>query len=173
MRKTGLNLGAGQHPFRNTLQIEWINIDIQPRWNPDVVTDIRNLRQFEENSVDQVVLWHCIEHFQLGEADPIIRESHRVLCQGGRLLVATPDLRALAQRWLCGEIDDYIYTVNLMGAFMGDPADTHKWNWSQTGLLKYVDGFGPWLSIDIWDGRPISGTDVSKDWWMATVLATK
>src|SRR5437667_12102837 len=80
-----LNLGSGQRPFPKP----WINIDIQPKWNPDIVADIRDLSQFENNSADLIVLWHAIEHFELGEADPMIGEAQRLFWQGGRFLVAT------------------------------------------------------------------------------------
>lgn len=164
-----LNLGSGQRPFAKP----WINVDCQERWNPDVVGDAASLPQFADGSASVIVLWHVIEHFGCGESDSVIKESHRILCDGGVLIVATPDLRALSQRWLLGQIDDQIYTTNLYGAFMGDPADRHKWGWSQLGLMGYIEHLGPWSSVGRFSGPPPAGSDISVDWWMATVEAIK
>lgn len=164
-----LNLGSGQRPFEKP----WINVDCQPKWKPDVVTDIRNMPMFADNSAEIIVLWHVIEHFGCGEADSIIKECQRILEPGGRLIVATPDLSALSIGFNREAITEQIYVTNLYGAYMGDEADRHKWGWSQLGLKEYIWKFGPWASICKWNAPAPEGTDISTDWWMATCQAVK
>src|SRR6185369_1603612 len=55
-----LNCGSGQRPFGTTGDGAWINIDIQKRWNPDVVADIRSMPMFEDNSAEYIVLHHVM-----------------------------------------------------------------------------------------------------------------
>jgi predicted SAM-dependent methyltransferase len=172
-RGVRLNLGSGQRPFKG-----WINVDSQEKWMPDIVADIRSMPMFADNSAEIIVLWHVIEHFGCGEADPIIKECYRILQAGGRLIVATPDLgklaRAFTRKWSeYPLISEQIYVTNLYGAYMGDEADRHKWGWSQRGLLEYIANFGPWSRMDVFDGCSPEGSDISTDWWMATCEAIK
>jgi SAM-dependent methyltransferase len=46
---------------------------------------------------DVVTMWHSLEHVH----DPlaVLREAHRVLAPGGRLLVAVPNMDSMAFRW--------------------------------------------------------------------------
>lgn len=173
-----LNLGCGQRPFPEP----WMNVDCQEKWlfsTPDGkpycfrMCDIRSMPIFPDNSAEIIVLWHVIEHFGCGEADSIIKECYRILQPGGRLIVATPDLEMLAVAWLDGKLAEQIYATNLYGAYMGDEADRHKWGFSQGRLLDYIGQFGAWSSIGKWEGPAPEGTDISRDFWMATVEAIK
>lgn len=172
-----LNLGSGQRPFKSP----WVNVDCQEKWQLDgimpggffVKADIRSMPMFSDNSAEIIVLWHVIEHFGCGEADSIIKECYRILQPGGRLIVATPDLEMLAVAWLDSKITEQIYVTNLYGAYMGDEADRHKWGFSQGRLLDYIGQFGAWSSIGKWEGPAPEGTDISRDFWMATVEAIR
>ena len=52
---------------------------------------------YEEDSFDQVVIWHVLEHL----ADPrgTLAEAKRILRPGGRIVVAVPNLSSLQARW--------------------------------------------------------------------------
>ena len=163
----GVNCGSGQRRF--DVRKGWVNVDIVSREGqvPDLIADGRAL-PFREGSVDIVVLSHCLEHFHLGDSDGLVRESFRVLRQGGSLIVTSPDLKALARRWLLGEIDDYIFCVNVYGAWQGREGDDHHWNWSQEGLLKMLKGCAGWTMVRTFDWRQVVGMDLARDWWIAS-----
>jgi 2-polyprenyl-3-methyl-5-hydroxy-6-metoxy-1,4-benzoquinol methylase len=53
--------------------------------------------EYEEKSFDQIIIWHVLEHI----SDPAgeLREVHRLLKPGGRLVVAVPNASSLQARW--------------------------------------------------------------------------
>lgn len=175
-----LNIGSGQRKFASP----WINVDrVYTRKHvrvgnddvdavPDVAAD-GNALPFPDNTSKMIVLHHVLEHFHLGDGDALIHESYRILEGKGSLLVFTPDLRKLAQRWLTGQIDDFIYTVNLYGAWMGLEGDDHHWNWSQEGLIRYLGNLEKWKEVKPFMRRTIPGADIAFDWWIASAECIK
>jgi ubiquinone/menaquinone biosynthesis C-methylase UbiE len=127
-----INAGSGQRPFDQAHG--WINVDIQERWNPDVVADWRSMPMFEDGSAEIIVAHHILEHCGCGEANEGIKECWRILEPGGSFLVLVPDLRKLAQRWLTRQLDTQLYLTQLYGAYMGDDADRHAWGFDAQHL---------------------------------------
>lgn len=170
-RLRGLNVGSGQRPFTSTSEVEWINIDAQERWNPDIVCDGARL-PFEDASVDYFVLHHVLEHFGCGEGQFLIMEAMRVLKPGGSFLVFVPNLRALAQRWLAGGLSTQIYVTNLYGAYMGDEADRHKWGFDEDSLREFI-GHWLWKEMKSFDWRHVPGADLARDFWIIGLEAVR
>lgn len=176
----GLNVGSGQRRFDNS--VGWINVDYvsrPPDQVPDVVLDATKLvEHFGANSQDMVVLHHVLEHFGCGEADEIIRQCYEVLKPGGSLLLFVPDMRALAGRWLGGEISDYTFLVNTYGAYQGEEGDRHKWGYSWGNIIDSLvkalpsDKYPNW-QLKEFDWRDIPGADIAKDWWILGVEVIK
>ena len=76
-----------------------IRLDIDPRVDPDVLADMRDLSQLEDNSVDAIFSSHNIEHIFIHEVVPTLTGWHRVLRPGGFLDLRCPDIE-LACRML-------------------------------------------------------------------------
>lgn len=173
----GLNIGSGQRRFESVPECTWVNIDCvsrPPDQVPDVVCDVgKEPLPYNADTVDYVVLSHIIEHFGCGEADSMLKECLRVLKPNGSLIATVPDLRALAQRWLVNQVDDFIFMINTFGPYQGYESDRHKWGFSQQSLLDYVSRLHSWTSIRRFDWRPIAGLDLARDWWIASVEAIK
>ena len=164
-----VNAGSGQRPFQSEEGvIQWINVDKQERWNPDVIADCANMGMFQSGQFDYVVSHHVIEHWGCNDAIPFIREAYRVLKPGGSLLVFVPDLRALAQKWLMRQMDTETYVINLYGAFMGDDADRHKFGYDGESLhrLLKVNAGVPWKDVHAFNWRPIPNADLARDFWV-------
>lgn len=170
----GLNVGSGERPFKSTPDLQWINVDKIEREGQDVdiVCDGARL-PYDDESVDFLVLHHCLEHEGLGDGKGLIQEAYRVLRIGGSLLIFIPDIRALALRWLEGGISDYIYVVNLMGAYHGSEADRHRWHYTKDTLPQFLRDCAPWFAISNFDWRTIPGGDFARDFWIMAMEARK
>ena len=172
---TGVNVGSGQRRFESTEQVNWINVDIvsrPPDQIPDIICDIAKLPQkLGSYFADFVVAHHICEHFGCGEFP--FRACFDLLKPGGSLIVCVPDIRALASRWLAGGISDYIYLVNMMGAFQGLDTDRHRWHFTHDSFVEEVKTCGKWQSIDRFDFRTIPGASICKDWWILGMEARK
>lgn len=167
----GICAGSGQKPYDSTQG--WINIDVNPKWNPDIVADWRDLSMIEADSIDIVVAEQSVEHVGCGEADPFFTEANRILKSGGSLIITVPDMRALAIRWLTCQIDDDIFSINIFGAYMGHESDRHKWNTSYSGWIRSLQSAAKWSRIGHFDWRPILGAPISRDWWILGMEAVK
>jgi SAM-dependent methyltransferase len=175
MYKRALNIGSGQRRFESTPDTQWINVDVvsrPPDQVPDLVCDAFNLSEhFPDNSIDYVVLHHVAEHFGCGDAP--FRSCYNVLKPGGSLLVFVPDIKALAIRWLNGGLSDFIYIVNLMGAYQGLESDRHKWHFTPDSLTHELKTIGEWSEIKPYDWRGIPGGDFARDFWVLAYEAVK
>ena len=163
-----INAGSGQRKFAPP----WINVDCQPKWEPDHVCNVEAM-PFADHSAELIVSHHCIEHMGCGEADGFIKEARRLLCPRGSLLIFVPNIRELARAFLMGKIDEYIFNANMYGAYMGDEADRHRWGYSLDGMVDYLIKTADWSEIRPFDWRQIDGADIAKDWWILGVEAIK
>lgn len=169
--KTGINAGSGQRPFRSTSEVQWLNLDCQERYTPDIVCDLKEPWQIGDETVDYVVLHHVLEHEGCGEAAHYLRESRRVLKSSGSLLVFVPDMRALAQRWLMGKLETQVYMTNVYGAYHGDEHDRHRWGMDIYSLGAHLRDIFP--QVRSFDWRTIPGADFACDWWILAMEAVK
>ncbi len=166
---THLNLGSGQRPFA----APFLNVDVNPKWNPDIVADCSSLPMIENDSIKIAVLHHCLEHLVTDRAEVLIKECWRILEPGGSLIITIPDLRELALGWLNGKISDAIYVVNLYGAFIDNEADRHKWGYPMTSLQEFLMNAAPWSKVGRFDWREIPGSSICRDWWILDCEAVK
>lgn len=99
-KKVKLHLGCGGVQWKN-----FINIDLHPT-NPDkkdssrsgcvadVYADIKNLG-LDNNSIDEIFTSHTFEHFTKWEGGDMLRDWHRMLKDGAKCVIETPDF------WRC------------------------------------------------------------------------
>jgi len=107
--KTILNVGCGTcliHP-----QFEgWkeVRLDIDSTVKPDIVSDIRCLEVGSEK-YDAVYSSHNLEHLYFYEVPVALSEFFRVLCPGGIVFIGVPNLRAVAWKVACGNLEGVLY----------------------------------------------------------------
>ena len=143
-----LNLGCG-----NKILPGYINVDVAPAragTRPDVICDLRDLAKFEDDSVDEVLSVHVIEHFWRWEIDELLREWARVLKPGGRMVIECPNLKAACEAFLASP-DERAGPGHegetTMWAFYGDPSwedplMCHRWGYTPGSLGEVMERAG-------------------------------
>lgn len=137
-----LHLGCGIQKWSG-----WINIDQYDGGGinkPDITGSIVDLPQFEDGSVDEIMLIHVFEHLYTWETMPALKEWYRVLKKGGILTIEVPCLNKILEQFKKGTKDPYLTFYGLFGEQSGEePEMTHKWCYSekQLGHLFQKAGF--------------------------------
>lgn len=90
-----LNLGCGDKILPG-----YINVDVagsrQGR-KPDVLCDLRRLKPFADNEIDEILSVHVVEHFWRWEVVDVVKEWVRVLKPGGMMVIECPNLLTACQ----------------------------------------------------------------------------
>lgn len=89
-----LNLGCGEGKVKGA-----INIDINARSNPDIIADIRRRLPYESSSIDQILLYHTIEHIEKRYHQDMLREFNRILKSDGILHLSYPEFTEIVENW--------------------------------------------------------------------------
>lgn len=164
-----LNIGSGQRKFGQG----WTNVDINPKWSPDVVADGASMPMFADDSADYIALHHTVEHYGCGEATALIQECYRILCPGGSLIVAVPDMRNLVDMWVKGMLTTQVFMTNVYGAYMDSEADRHKFGYDRLALTRFLFDCADWRSVQQFDWRGIIGADIARANWILCLEAIK
>lgn len=113
-----LNLGQNEWPISG-----FINIDIDPDTNPDVIADAAFL-PYEDGSVDEIYAGHLLEHFDI-EQD-VLREWARVLRKGGKITICVPDIDKSLQAYRSGNMLPSFLNQVVYGAKNRDQQNHHQ-----------------------------------------------
>lgn len=130
-----LNLGCG-----GLILPGYINCDKYDK-RADVECDAISL-PFQDNSVEEIVSYHLIEHFDYWEATVVVKEWYRVMEPGGKLWIETPDLLACCVSFVNS---GYAGRVELYGQFFAQPwidGQIHKFMYTEEQLTLLLDHCG-------------------------------
>jgi predicted SAM-dependent methyltransferase len=121
-----LNLGCGKHKTPG-----FVNIDLDPNVNPDMVFDLSKNLPYPKNSVHSIFASHILEHLHMNLSERVLKNWYDVLKKDGILEIMVPNLTWAAQRILEDEDikDDWILKVIYGG----------EWN----GFQHHQTGFTP------------------------------
>jgi len=81
-----LEIGCGERKQKG-----YVGIDVRD-CGQEIVWDVREGIPLPDNTVDEVISSHTIEHFDDEECEKLFREIHRVLKKGGRTYHILPHL---------------------------------------------------------------------------------
>jgi len=130
-----LNLGCGKKRIEG-----WINCDLH---DSDMDMDIRHL-PFDDNSADEIMVIHCVEHFYVHEIMKILREWRRVLKPDGIIVLELPCLDNILGHFMTGSTNKFTMQ-GLYGSPSshkdGEPA-LHKWCWSKGKFRELLEDIG-------------------------------
>ena len=85
-----LHLGCGPKKLPG-----FINIDIRPEVEPDVIADITALTHIEKESVDLIYACHVLEHINFWDVRQVLLRWNDILKPGGILRLSVPDMDAV------------------------------------------------------------------------------
>ena len=139
-----LNLGCGDKILQG-----YVNVDVvesRRGFKPDVICDLHQLTPFEDNSVDEILSVHVVEHFWRWEVVSVLKEWVRVLKPGGTMILECPNLLSAAHELLMnpdvasgpgGE------GQRSMWVFYGDPSwkdpyMVHRWGYTPLSLARVM-----------------------------------
>ncbi len=94
-----LHLGCGTNHLE-----EYVNIDIRYLPGVDEVNNIKFLRKYQNNSIDEIYACHVLEHFGRWEYKDVLRRWHELLKPGGQLRLAVPNFAAIVNHILKTQI---------------------------------------------------------------------
>jgi predicted SAM-dependent methyltransferase len=97
-----LDLGCGEGRRVASDGRRYVRIDIREDCEPDIVADVSRLDMIEDNSADEVVAYHILEHFSFREAPAVLAEWYRVLRPGGVIQVRVPNFRTICREFADG-----------------------------------------------------------------------
>jgi predicted SAM-dependent methyltransferase len=87
-----LHLGCGYKKLEG-----FINVDIRPETNCDIIDDVTNLKSFNDNSADMIYACHVLEHFGRHSYKDVLKRWTTVLKSGGTLRISVPDLLKVSE----------------------------------------------------------------------------
>lgn len=143
-----LNLGCGDKILPG-----YVNVDVAPSRagrKPDVICDLHKLEPFDDESVDEVLAVHVVEHFWRWEVVGVLREWARVLRRGAPMILECPNLQSACEQFL-RDPDAFSGSgkegQRTMWVFYGDPAwrdplMVHRWGYTPRSLGRVMEEAG-------------------------------
>jgi hypothetical protein len=133
-----LHLGCGPN-----IREDYINIDKYVQNENVEQFDILNL-PYQENTVEEILTEHLVEHIPFKEEEQFFNESFRVLKKGGLLIVETPDMEWLCKQFLDAE-DNFqaFYKVGSKDHYFGSGKSIeNRWGMITTHFFGNQNGGG-------------------------------
>lgn len=143
-----LNLGCGDKILDG-----FVNVDVvesRAGKKPDVLCDLHQLTPFEDNSADEIMAIHVVEHFWRWEVVDILKEWVRVLKPGGKMILECPNLVSACQAVLA-DVENATGPgkegQRSMWVLYGDPAwrdplMVHRWGYTPRSLAMVMHQAG-------------------------------
>lgn len=122
MRLKLLNIACGSRYHK-----EWLNIDFHAVSNLVKRVNILKGLPFEDDYFDAIYISHFIEHLTNNQSLFVLRESIRVLRQGGIIRIVVPDLENICREYL-----------NILEKVKENSNFDEKYNWIVAELLDQM-----------------------------------
>ena len=151
-----LHLGCG------TKHIEdYINIDIRYLPGVDEVNNIRFLRNYKENTVDEIYACHVLEHFGRWEYKEVIKRWFEILKPGGKLRLAVPNFNSICEYYL--KTSDLKSIMGLLYGGQDYDENYHYVTFDYPTLSNDLKNIG-YSIITEWQTEDYPGDDFSKSY---------
>jgi len=133
-----LNLGCGGDKREG-----YVNVDIRKEVNPDRIMDLEKTPYpFDNESVDEILAKDVIEHFSFRNVERVVKEWHRILKKGGKLVIQTPDLDAILKAIKDGKIKGWWQISYWLYGGQDYPENTHRLIFTKKEIRKLLEENG-------------------------------
>ena len=114
-----INLGCCDEPMEG-----YLNVDLNPLVPGTLPADAMFL-PFKDNSIDEVLASHLLEHFKIWDVKSALAEWYRVLKPDGIVHIIVPDMTEISKRWITAPLDWKINWWNpaIFGSHRGEGQD--------------------------------------------------
>lgn len=130
-----LHLGCG------SVHIDgYINVDSDILSGADVIDDIKELREFEDNSVEEIYACNVLEHLGRFDYPMALARWYELLKDGGKLRLSVPDFRAICEYYL--ETGDLKSLYPALYAGQNTSWNFHYWCWDFETLKDELESIG-------------------------------
>ena len=147
-RHMKLNLGCGDKILPG-----YVNVDVaesRAGKRPDVLCDLHRLTPFEDNTADEILSVHVVEHFWRWEVVDVLKEWIRVLKPGGLMILECPNLKSACETFLANpelHAGPGQEGQRTMWVFYGDPSwrdplMVHRWGYTPQSLAALMAEVG-------------------------------
>lgn len=134
-----LNLGAGGVEFPGYLSVDLYDT------RANILMDVTKL-DLEDNSVSEILASHLFEHLNPYKALDVLKEWHRVLRPGGKLIMEMPNIEQLCARFVKAPISERYGILNAVYGSVnttdvGAPSDItspHLFGWWPESMRDHL-----------------------------------
>lgn len=151
-----LHLGCGKRKIHG-----WVNVDLDPSNQPDVVDNAETLNEIKDGSVEVLYASHILEHLKRINTLKVLQLWHSKLMSGGVLRLAVPDFEKVIEAYIARgiplhtllgflvggqrtDLDNHymIFDFNLLESLLKKAgfADVKRYNWTETEHF-YIDDY--------------------------------
>jgi predicted SAM-dependent methyltransferase len=93
----------------------WINIDAREFPHVHVVNEELDLKEFVDNSINEIYLCHVLEHFDFKESEEKLKLFYKKLKPGGKLIISVPDFNLIIKGYIDSGKNLNSFRMALMG----------------------------------------------------------
>jgi predicted SAM-dependent methyltransferase len=135
-----LDICGGEFPYGHG----FLNVDVRPLPNVDIVADITKGLNFADHTVDEIVSCGTLEHFYIPTVLKILKEMWRVLKYGGKLTVGVPNMNAILSAFQQGEMNFQLFNQYIYGSVQKDinPYNVHRSIWDAERMINAMTEAG-------------------------------
>jgi glycosyltransferase involved in cell wall biosynthesis/predicted SAM-dependent methyltransferase len=130
-----IDIGSGYRP-----EIGYLHVDIQNWPSVEILGKAEELPLLD-SSVGEIHSSHLIEHFTAKQLDKVLAEWHRVLEDGGTMVVSCPDILKVCAKLVKGTVD-YNLGVSWIYGGQRDDYDFHYWSYCFRTLKEKLEASG-------------------------------
>ena len=122
----------------------WKILNIQKKPHVDFIGDISDLRQFEDNSIDEIYASHVIEHVPQKKIKQTFEGIFRVLNQNGKIYISVPDMDILCTIFIDPKAPIKVkhHVMRMMFGGQTDDFDFHYYGWNIEFMKNTLSAVG-------------------------------